>query len=339
MTLSNGNFERYFRPWPVLPCFSGTMHVGPSEQYLAISQHPSILLSEPKKPLIVLDLHGTLCHADRNPEDRLTIGCFTRPNFEPFMDYLVRYFEIAIWSSGRPESVEFLTSIFKKEHVANFKLIWTRENFGLTSADYQEHVLTYKDLDRLWEHIAEKKIYYPNAYNASNTILLDDSFEKCCMQPHNCVVLRTFDPNDKVYRAYGDNELRFLIPYLERARHQSNISNWMRRNPYVSIHPAETTALNLFDVKYVPRGQPSALSKTLNISQHLSPLLTKTDGSMSNEEMRLENVEVTKISIKPPGVSLKTIQKAQPPDDVQPAEFEKLYNKIFRRPASFLKDN
>ncbi|KAG2181066.1 hypothetical protein INT43_008648 [Umbelopsis isabellina] len=308
------------------------MPVGPSEQYLAICQHPSILLSDPTKPLIVLDLHGTLCHAERIPETRRTVGCYVRPNFDAFMDYLIRYFEVAIWSSGRPESVKFLSEIFDKEHLKKIKLIWTRDNFGLNHADYKENVLTYKDLDRLWEHVVEKRVYYPKVFNASNTILLDDSFKKCAMQPYNCAILRTFDPDDRMYKVYGDNELRFLIPYLERARHQSNIANWMRRNPYVSIHPAETSALNYFEARYVSRREEEAVARPRNISHTPSSLTPETGRSTNKDEMNLDNIEVTTIHITPPA-KLKPLQNTTRAEDVQPAEFERLFNNIFHQPT------
>ncbi|KAI8575448.1 hypothetical protein K450DRAFT_261770 [Umbelopsis ramanniana AG] len=221
----------------------------PSESYLTLSQQPSILLTEPIRPLIVLDLHGTLCSAVREPVTRRTTGCYERPKLETLMEYLMRYYEVAVWSSGRPESVEFLSEIFKP-NLKKIKLTWTRKNFNLSREDYRENVLTLKDLNQLWSHIAEEKIYYPRVFNATNTILLDDSFKKCVLQPHNCVIVRQFEHSDKMFKAYGDNEIDFLIPYLERARHQSNIANWMRRNPYVGVHPAETTALNSFDAKY-----------------------------------------------------------------------------------------
>lgn len=291
-------------------------------------------LSDPTKPLIVLDLHGTLCHAERIAESRRTVGCFVRPNFEAFMDYLIKYFEVAIWSSGRPESVKFLAEIFDKDHLKKIKLIWTRDNFGLNRADYKENVLTYKDLDRLWEHIAEKRVYHPKVFNVSNTILLDDSFKKCAMQPYNCAILRTFDSDDRMYKVYGDNELQFLIPYLERARHQSNIANWMRRNPYVSIHPAETSALNYFDAKYISRRDEEPVVRPRNISHPSSSHTSETSRSTNNDEMNLDNVEVTTIHIRPPA-KLKTTQTTTRAEDVQPADFEQLLNNIFRQPTPF----
>ncbi|KAH8554732.1 HAD-like domain-containing protein [Umbelopsis sp. PMI_123] len=221
----------------------------PSESYLTLSQQPSILLTEPIKPLIILDLHGTLCSVVREPATRRTTGCYQRPKLDILLDYLMKYYEVAIWSSARPESVEFLSEMFKPK-LENIKLIWTRNHFNLSKEDYRENVLTLKNLNRLWSHITKEKVYYPRVFNATNTILLDDSFKKCVLQPHNCVIVRQFEHTDKMFRAYGDNEIDFLIPYLERARHQSNIANWMRRNPYVGVNPAETTALNSFNAKY-----------------------------------------------------------------------------------------
>lgn len=221
----------------------------PSASYLALSQQPSILLTQPVRPLIVLDLHGTLCSVVREPATRRTTGCFQRPKLDILLEYLIKYYEVAIWSSGRPESVDFLSEMFKP-YTKHIKLTWTRKNFNLSNADYKENVLTVKDLNQLWKHIVNDKTYHPRVFNATNTILLDDSFKKCVLQPHNCVIVRQFEHTDKMYKAYGDNEVDFLIPYLERARHQSNIANWMRRNPYVGVHPAETTALNSTDAKY-----------------------------------------------------------------------------------------
>ncbi|KAI9280561.1 HAD-like domain-containing protein [Umbelopsis sp. AD052] len=264
----------------------------PSESYLALSQQPSILLTEPIRPLIVLDLHGTLCSAVREQETRRTTGCYKRPKLDTLMQYLMRYYEVAIWSSGRPESVEFLSEIFKP-NLHKIKLTWNRKNFNLSREDYRENVLTLKDLNQIWAHIVDERVYYPRVFNATNTILLDDSFKKCVLQPHNCVIVREFEHTDKMYKAYGDNEIDFLIPYLERARHQSNIANWMRRNPYVGVHPAETTALNSFDAKYIGLNQAKPATKEMRADiAHTEEVDTKTN---RKEHRHVTDTNVTSI--------------------------------------------
>jgi NLI interacting factor-like phosphatase len=262
----------------------------PSESYLTLSQQPSILLTEPTRPLIVLDLHGTLCSVVREPATRRTTGCYQRPKLEILMEYLMRYYEVAIWSSGRPESVEFLSEMFKP-NLENIKLTWTRKNFNLSKEDYRENVLTMKNLDRLWSHIMDEKIYYPRVFNATNTILLDDSFKKCVLQPHNCVIVRQFEHSDKMFKVYGDNEIDFLMPYLERARHQSNIANWMRRNPYVGVHPAETTALNSFEAKYF--GLNQAVLATNDKREDIAQTKDMTTRTTRREHKHVTDNDVT----------------------------------------------
>ncbi|CAO3686817.1 unnamed protein product [Umbelopsis ramanniana] len=278
----------------------------PSELYLVLSQQPSILLTEPIRPLIVLDLHGTLCSVVREPATRKTTGCFQRPKLDILVEYLIKYYEVAIWSSGRPESVDFLSEMFKP-HSKSIKLTWTRKNFNLSSEDYYENVLTVKDLNQLWSHIVDQKTYHPRVFNATNTILLDDSFKKCVLQPHNCVIVRQFEHTDKMYKAYGDNEIDFLIPYLERARHQSNIANWMRRNPYVGVHPAETTALNSMDAKYFGLNQaiPATNDKREDIA-HTKDLNTK---SRRKEHKHITENDVT--SADCPAIPLQAVGDAR----------------------------
>ncbi|GAB5586224.1 hypothetical protein Unana1_01124 [Umbelopsis nana] len=340
---------------------------GPSDRYLTLCQQPSLLLSKPTRPLIVLDLHGTLCSVEREPTTRRTTGCYIRPNFQKLFEYLRKHYEIAIWSSGRPESVDFLSRMFDP-HGHLIKLTWTRRNFQLTKEDYQENVLTIKDLERLWAHITNTKVYHPSAYNATNTILLDDSFKKCTFQPHNCVILRTFEANDKMFKAYGDNEIDFLIPYLERARHQSNIANWMRHNPYVSVHPAETTALNSFDAvffasdKPVPAASAQSASSSRNKRKHTSPPSSETDMVTAVERI-IADVKITKNSgtvslpeteqdsdssvhevdkhafpIIPPQENPATTVTRTTTLKPQTAEYESLLQQVFSYPISLSQD-
>lgn len=302
---------------------------------MTLSQQPSILLTEPTRPLIILDLHGTLCSVVRDSATRRTIGCYIRPKVKQLLEYLHKYYEIAIWSSARPESVEFLSHIFEP-YTKDIKLIWTRKDFHLSEQDYRENVLTIKNLDLLWTHITEKKVY-PRPYSALNTILLDDSFEKCTLQPHNCAILREFEATDKMYKVYGDNEIDFLIPYLERARHQSNIANWMRQNPYVSVHPAETTALNSFhSIFFTGDKQPAQPTSTSSKKRK-----TAEPSSEAIEVTAIEKTEATTNGIRRMQfpIVIPSIPVTDAPTAIaattQAAEYELLFRQVFSQPVSF----
>ncbi|RUP06380.1 NLI interacting factor-like phosphatase-domain-containing protein [Jimgerdemannia flammicorona] len=197
---------------------------GPSQAYIDLSLRPSVELDTPSLKLLVLDLNGTLIYRNK-PKSGIT----PRPFLRDFLNFAFAHFDVMVWSSAQPENVNRMTEFFgshKKDLIAT----WDRKSFDLSPAQYNKKSLTIKNLEAIWN-----KSIAVHRYDQTNTILVDDSPLKAQLQPFNCLHLPEFDK--KRCGRGTDHELQHAITYLDRARRQSNVSSWMRANPYVTDDP------------------------------------------------------------------------------------------------------
>ncbi|GAN08156.1 NLI interacting factor family phosphatase [Mucor ambiguus] len=194
----------------------------PSKAYLQLSTEESVFPSQqPKKQLLILDLNGTLisrikCRA------RSGRAFYARPHYQAFLDFIFKHFEVMVWSSARQQNVEKMCHIFTKP----LKLVWSRNHLKLSQHQFDSNVDTIKDLDIVWE-------YFSNEYNATNTIVLDDSPSKLAHQPYNLIHIRTFN-HEEIREGFTDNELLKVIRYLDNVRCHSNVANYVRNEPFLS---------------------------------------------------------------------------------------------------------
>ncbi|KAI7880565.1 HAD-like protein [Lichtheimia hyalospora FSU 10163] len=201
----------------------------PSEQYLKLSQQQSEVCdgNETRKQLIVLDLNGTL--VSRTGKRGGYRGMYVRPYHDEFLEYLFEHFTVMVWSSAQPHSVDNMCRMFGEYRSQLYK-VWDRTHLGLTHADYHRKSVTIKDLEFIWR---DSSIANDN-FDATNTILLDDSPAKAVLQPYNAIHLATFDHKSSTFREHGERELLSVIRYLDKVRRHSNLCNYMRQHPYKS---------------------------------------------------------------------------------------------------------
>ncbi|CAO3613477.1 unnamed protein product [Cunninghamella blakesleeana] len=198
----------------------------PTQDYLKIcKEQVSNTLEEPiskEKQLLILDLNGTLVsRAGRNP----TTSLFVRPYDKEFFDYIFSHFYVIVWSSAQPHNVKKMCKIFGK-YEDKLQLIWTRDHFGLTTKESQSKIITIKDLRKIWQHLPQ--------FNATNTVLIDDSPKKTILQPYNHIIIAEFDHHDQTFKNQGENELFYVKDYLGKLKYQDNISNYIFQHPYQS---------------------------------------------------------------------------------------------------------
>lgn len=154
------------------------------------------------KPLIVLDLNGILCHRVRH---NTTQQSFYRPacanisntdviprsDLHDFLTLLHENFCLAVWTSATHKTAKLLVSaLFPQNIQERLLFVWHRsfctlvETSGSTAAErstanddgkggQDDNVIAKKSLSKVWSA-------YP-LWDSTNTILLDDSPEKC---PH-----------------------------------------------------------------------------------------------------------------------------------------------------------
>ncbi|CAO3620884.1 unnamed protein product [Mucor fragilis] len=208
----------------------------PKRAYLDTVNIESIKLKNPlTNQLLILDLNGTLVSRVRNNK-----SMYVRPYSQKFLDYVFENFNVMLWSSAQPHSVHNMSRLFGK-HKEKLSVIWDRTSFGLTKSDYNRKVLTIKDLDIVWKHFNGK-------YNATNTILLDDSPKKAQLQPYNCVHPSEFEHGSKAFLSSGESELLHVLDYLKVLQFQSNVSNYIREHPYDTL--SNDTKHNIFQSEF-----------------------------------------------------------------------------------------
>ncbi|KAI8991815.1 NLI interacting factor-like phosphatase-domain-containing protein [Mycotypha africana] len=201
----------------------------PTKAYLERAAIPSVKLNKAQKQqqLLILDLNGTL--VSRNRKNR---SMYVRPYSKQFFEYIFENFYVMLWSSAQPHSVRNMCRLFGANQ-EKIKVIWDRTKFGLTQKDYNRKVATIKDLDKVWKYFDEQ--HPEQHFDQTNTILLDDSPKKAQLQPYNCVHPSEFEHTSPTFISSGDSELLHIMNYLKLLQFQSNVSNFIREQPYNTL--------------------------------------------------------------------------------------------------------
>jgi len=143
---------------------------GPSSEYIATSDDPSRLLTDPtsSKKLLVLDLNGTLLHrsprsnknAPRYPipgqegfQPRLR-SVHPRPYLPPFKSYIFHpsnkeWLDVMVWSSAQPHSVNDMVDKCFHDERHHFVAVWARDTLGLPQHLYSTAIppITHTTVD------------------------------------------------------------------------------------------------------------------------------------------------------------------------------------------------
>ncbi|ATY66466.1 NIF domain [Cordyceps militaris] len=204
----------------------------PTKAYLRCASLAPSRLARPRRILIVMDLNGTLLH---RPNKRRPSVFVDRPHARVFMEYLLTHFAVAVWSSARPENVHLmLASLLTPAQRARCAVVWGRDHFGLSRADYNSRVQCYKRLARVWADpgvmAAHPDARRGGCWDQSNTVLVDDSAEKARSEPHNLLRIPEY-----AGRAAAEDCL-FVLPqvhdYINELAHQADISRFIRETPF-----------------------------------------------------------------------------------------------------------
>jgi hypothetical protein len=203
----------------------------PTMQYITQSALAPTQLPYPRRILVVIDLNGTLLH---RPNHRNSAQFVERPFARTFLDYCLKTFVVAIWSSAKPENVRrMVPQLLGPEDEQRLVAVWGRDTLGLSPADYNQRVQVYKRLDTVWRdpHVAAS---HPEAHlgaiwDQTNTVLIDDSREKGRSEPFNLIQLPEFT---------GDaQEPGFVLPqvhdYLNECSRQNDVSSYIKGNPFI----------------------------------------------------------------------------------------------------------
>ncbi|KAI9021657.1 HAD-like domain-containing protein [Phycomyces nitens] len=244
----------------------------PSKEYMELVMQTTKCSDPLKKKLLILDMNGTLVSRTASK------AMYVRPYQDRFLDYIFKHFEVMVWSSAQPINVDRMCRMFEA-HRPNLLKVWDRTSFNLTPAEYNKKTLTIKDLEIIWRKF--------DKYNATNTIMLDDSTEKLTMQPHNHVHIKTFDHLCPQFRKHGEQELLSVINYLDKLTKTDNVCNYIYTDRYVS--PATNGHKdNSFDCYHYQFLRPEADRKMW----HLCDEAKKPKDSLDTLEDQLKSIRL-----------------------------------------------
>lgn len=203
----------------------------PTDLYLSqASEEPSVAES-PSHLLVILDLNGTVLY---RPSKNSTTKMIARPYLSPFLRYLFQNFKVMVWSSARPANVKALVDQALEKDLKDMMVAtWARDTFGLSSANFNQNVQVYKNLRLIWsrDQIQQHHPQYEagQRFGQHNTVLIDDSALKASAQPHNLLEIPDFEATPE--QMAGD-VLREVAGYLEVLRQQSDVSKFIRKEPF-----------------------------------------------------------------------------------------------------------
>ncbi|KAI9746539.1 MAG: hypothetical protein M1818_000252 [Claussenomyces sp. TS43310] len=226
---------------PIVPpsaASGGVPEVNP--EYLVRSMRPPEAVGVLQPVLLVMDLNGTLLHRPNRQEPSVFVE---RPCTGQFLHYVFSNFSVMVWSSARPENVaKMCNQLFPAAQRKALVAEWGRDRLGLSREDYIRRVQVYKRLELVWNDESIQRAH-PSAaqgkyWDQSNTILLDDSLEKARSEPHNLLPIPEFCGNPSYggrrKKPHGEDILRKVAEYLDLVKVQTDVSSFMRAQPFRS---------------------------------------------------------------------------------------------------------
>ena len=152
------------------------------------------------QPLLILDINGILCHRIRKHKEPVGIISYRaateylantpivpRTNLKEFLAYLNEHFCLAVWTSAQPKTAKRLVKALFPISIANNLLFcWgqnrcnaVHDNKDNNNNNQAAEVVFEKQLDKVWNE-------FP-MWNQFNTLLIDDSPDKCSSFRHNAL--------------------------------------------------------------------------------------------------------------------------------------------------------
>ena len=149
------------------------------------------------KKLLVLDVNGLLLHRVRGPVPATVqhkpdaklrrVKLFARPHMRAFVQWCLYHFHVAIWSSATRENAELLSHfVFGENFRENTAFVWGQDQCrqtGLKHRHDRHKPVVLKELRRIWQDAELGR-----CFDHHNTLLIDDSAHKSCMNPAHTAI-------------------------------------------------------------------------------------------------------------------------------------------------------
>lgn len=203
----------------------------PTDEYLDQAELRWTKLEKAQPLLIISDLNGTMLFR----EDKLNQPkkFVPRPHALTFINYMMNNFWFGFWSSARPQNVNgMVDQLVHADRKKELVTAWNRSHFGLSEEDYAKRTMCYKRLSLLWNdpEVAKTHPDYANGgrWSQTNTVLIDDTYEKARSEPHNLIQV----PEFRNERNIEDLALMQVHDYINWLSFQSDVSACMRLKPF-----------------------------------------------------------------------------------------------------------
>ena len=139
------------------------------------------------KPLLILDLDGTLIGTGKPP--------LPRPGLINFLKYAFHHFEVALWTASEHDWLQYVL-----DNVLNEFLTSIDQDFIFTIYSTRPNVYI-KPLTYVWERFPE--------FNVNNTLIVDNTPMTYSLNPNSGIFIPTFSNN------VNDIMLTFLRKHLD----------------------------------------------------------------------------------------------------------------------------
>lgn len=201
-----------------------------------INGHPN-----PRKKLLVLDVNGLIvdivAHPDEKYKPDTIIGrkaVYKRPYCDEFLKFCFERFNVGVWTSRTRRNIERVLDFLMKDTQKQLVFCWDQSHCtetGFNTLDNSDKPLLLKELKKLWDKQDPDLSWDRGVYDASNTILLDDSPYKALRNPPYTAIF----PHSYSYRDTKDTGLGpegDLRSYLERLAASDNVQKFIEQNPF-----------------------------------------------------------------------------------------------------------
>lgn len=168
----------------------------PSPRYLSAATQPTYDLRALRRLLVILDPSAI---AYRNVNSHGQGSTVERPGLSRFLQYLLTKHSVVIWTDSTKENITPVLDDIFFDWQTRLAAVQTREDFPGNAHPLFNvaSALIIKDLSRVWElpeiQADAVKNNQGKAWDATNTVLIDDSITKAVSQPRNLIEVQAFN--------------------------------------------------------------------------------------------------------------------------------------------------
>lgn len=141
-----------------------------------------------QKPLIIFDLNGIFIDrkyekpsADNIPDGAQQLGNFLvwkRPGLTEFLDRVFQVADVGVWSSVNKWNADLISKHAFGDYHEKLVFVFDQSLCVPLPGDNPHKPIFLKNLSSIWEKFPQ--------YNASNTLIIDDSDAKMVNNPQQC---------------------------------------------------------------------------------------------------------------------------------------------------------